>query len=46
MAEIAIAETGLRQEGNQMHAILSQKAGRKTAPKRVDVAPAAAVTEE
>jgi len=46
LAEIAIAETGLRQEGNQMHAILSQKAGRKTAPKRVDVAPAAAVTEE
>ena len=46
LAEIAIAETGLRQEGNQMHAILSQKAGRKTAPKRVDVAPVAAVTEE
>ena len=46
LAEVAIAETGLRQEGNQMHAILSQKAGRKTAPKRVDVAPVAAVTEE
>ncbi|CAN5408642.1 translation initiation factor IF-3 [soil metagenome] len=43
LAEVAIAETMPRQEGNQMHTILSQRAGRKTAPKKEappDVAPA------
>ena len=34
LGEVAIAETQPRQEGNQMHTILSQRAGRKTAPKR------------
>ena len=34
LAEVAIAETAPRQEGNQMHTILSQRAGRKSAPKR------------
>ena len=31
LADIAIAETIPRQEGNQMHVILSQRAGRKSA---------------
>ena len=31
----AIAETMPRQEGNQMHVILGQRAGRKNAPKAV-----------
>jgi translation initiation factor IF-3 len=35
LQEIAIAETMPRQEGNQMHVILGQKAGRKSAPKAV-----------
>jgi translation initiation factor IF-3 len=35
LQEIAIAETMPRQEGNQMHVILGQKAGRKNAPKPV-----------
>jgi len=30
---VAIAETTPRQEGNQMHVILSQRAGRKSAPR-------------
>ena len=35
LADVAIAETMPRQEGNQMHTILSQRAGAKrTAPKR------------
>ena len=35
LGEIAIAETSPRQEGNQMHTILSQRAGAKrVAPKR------------
>ncbi len=46
LADVAIAESSPRQEGNQMHTILSQKAGRKTAPKRTETAQAAAVTEE
>jgi translation initiation factor IF-3 len=46
LQEVAIAETAPRQEGNQMHTILSQKAGRKTAPKRAEAAPAGAATEE
>jgi translation initiation factor IF-3 len=33
LAEVAVAETMPRQEGNQMHTILSQRAGRK-APKK------------
>ena len=33
LADIALAETMPRQEGNQMHVILSQRAGRKSAPK-------------
>ena len=33
LADVAIAETAPRQEGNQMHTILSQRAGRKSAPK-------------
>jgi translation initiation factor IF-3 len=40
LAEIAIAETLPRQEGNQMHVILSQRAGRKTSkPKPPEAAP-------
>jgi len=34
LAEVAVAEAAPRQEGNQMHVILSGRAGRKTAPKR------------
>ena len=34
LAEVAVAEASPRQEGNQMHVILSGRAGRKTAPKR------------
>jgi translation initiation factor IF-3 len=33
LGDQAIAETMPRQEGNQMHVILSAKAGRKSAPK-------------
>ena len=33
LADVAIAETMPRQEGNQMHVILGQRAGRKNAPK-------------
>ena len=33
LAEVAVAETMPRQEGNQMHVILGQRAGRKNAPK-------------
>ena len=33
LGEQAVAETMPRQEGNQMHVILSQRAGRKNAPK-------------
>ena len=36
LSEVAIAETAPRQEGNQMHTILSGRAGRKSAPKRED----------
>ena len=48
LAEIAIAETVPRQEGNQMHVIFSQRAGRKSArPKPQEVAPEpAAIAEE
>ena len=45
LADIAIAETIPRQEGNQMHVILSQRAGRKTSkPKPPEAAPAPAVS--
>ena len=44
--EVAVVESNPRQEGNQMHTILSQKAGRKSAPKRVDAAPAAPAPAE
>ncbi len=43
--EVAIAESAPRQEGNQMHTILSQKAGRKSAPKRDAASPAPAPVE-
>jgi translation initiation factor IF-3 len=40
LSEVAVAETTPRQEGNQMHTILSQRAGAKrTAPKREAAAP-------
>ena len=34
LTEVAIAETAPRQEGNQMHTILSQRAGKKPAAKK------------
>ena len=38
LADVAMAETTPRQEGNQMHTILSQKAGaKKPAPKKPEV---------
>ena len=44
LSEVAMAEAAPRQEGNQMHVILTGRAGRKTAPKKVqDAEP---VTEE
>jgi len=33
LGEVAIAETNPRQEGNQMHVILGQRAGRKSGPR-------------
>jgi translation initiation factor IF-3 len=33
LSEVALAETAPRQEGNQMHVILSQRVGRKSSPK-------------
>jgi translation initiation factor IF-3 len=42
LADVAVAESAPRQEGNQMHTILSQKAGRKTAPRPAQRAEAAA----
>jgi len=45
LADVAVAESPPRQEGNQMHTILSQKAGRKSAPKPRVQEPAA-TTEE
>jgi translation initiation factor IF-3 len=46
LADVAIAENAPRQEGNQMHTILSQKVGRKTAPKPRAQEPATAAAEE
>jgi translation initiation factor IF-3 len=47
LAEVAVAETVPRQEANQMHVILAQRAGRKSAPKprTPESAPAAAGDE-
>jgi translation initiation factor IF-3 len=48
LSEVALAETAPRQEGNQMHVILSQRVGRKTTskPKSDTPADAATVSEE
>ena len=47
LGEVATAETAPRQEGNQMHTILSQRAGAKrTAPKRDASAPEPAAEPE
>ncbi len=50
LAEIAVAETAPRQEGNQMHTILSQKAGAKkpvaARPAKPEGAPVASETRE
>jgi len=48
LGEVALAETSPRQEGNQMHVILSQRAGRKSTPraKSEPGADAATGTEE
>jgi translation initiation factor IF-3 len=47
LGEVALAETSPRQEGNQMHVILSQRAGRKSAPRpKVDGGADAGATEE
>ena len=34
LTDVAIAETSPRQEGNQMHTILSQRAGKKPAVRK------------
>ena len=46
LAEVALAETAPRQEGNQMHVILSQRAGRKSAPRPKAQEPAGTPVEE
>jgi translation initiation factor IF-3 len=46
LSEVAVAEASPRQEGNQMHVILTGKAGRKTAPRKVQDPVAEPVTEE
>jgi len=46
LSDIAIPETSPRQEGNQMHVILSGRAGRKTAPKKAAQEPVAEPVEE
>jgi translation initiation factor IF-3 len=46
LGDQAMAETMPRQEGNQMHVILSQRAGRKTAPKKQQDATEPATTTE
>ena len=46
LSEVAMAEAAPRQEGNQMHVILTGRAGRKTAPKKSQEAVAEPVTEE
>jgi translation initiation factor IF-3 len=47
LSDVAIAENAPRQEGNQMHTILSQKVGRKSPSKpRAQEPAAAAATDE
>jgi translation initiation factor IF-3 len=46
LGDLAVAETSPRQEGNQMHVILSQRAGRKSAPKTKPQAQEAAAVGE
>ena len=46
LSEVAVAGNAPRQEGNQMHTILSQKAGRKVTPKTRPQEAAAATTDE
>ena len=46
LKEVAMAETMPRQEGNQMHVILSQRAGRKSAPKKTATAETVEAAEE
>ena len=46
LGEVALAETSPRQEGNQMHVILSQRAGRKSAPRAKADGSDSAATEE
>ncbi|HVQ14494.1 MAG TPA: translation initiation factor IF-3 [Vicinamibacterales bacterium] len=47
LGEVALAETSPRQEGNQMHVILSQRAGRKSAPRtKADASGDSAAQEE
>jgi len=46
LSEVAMAEAAPRQEGNQMHVILTGRAGRKTAPKKSQDPVAEPVTEE
>ena len=46
LSEVALAETSPRQEGNQMHVILSQRASRKSAPRAKADGSGDAATEE
>jgi translation initiation factor IF-3 len=46
LAEVALAETAPRQEGNQMHVILSQRTGRKATPGKPKAGGADAGAEE
>jgi translation initiation factor IF-3 len=46
LSEVALAETSPRQEGNQMHVILSQRASRKSAPRAKADGDGAAASEE
>jgi translation initiation factor IF-3 len=46
LADVAMPETMPRQEGNQMHVILSQRTGRKSAKPRSQEAPEPATTTE
>ncbi len=47
LSDVAMAETNPRQEGNQMHVILSQRTGRKSSSKpRVQEAEPAPITED
>ena len=47
LADVALAETMPRQEGNQMHVILTQRTGRKSAPKaKAETAAGSETTDE